>query len=230
MEHLGCRDLSEGGKNKQILDPWGKKVRDGQFGFESAAGGFIRILPCLGDSRVLAKVKGQLLQRTTQALRVLVVSLDLDADDSSSREQSFRDRILEADPDAKSNSPRRMTLADGTPVHLALWEARSDVAVLPAKQTLERLVCSAIHAAYPTRAPHVGDWLARRPPDSSPPELTPPMEAKAHAWSHVAGWYADRGLDEFYQRLWNDDSIAQALRGELQNSGAWSVAESIACR
>ena len=48
----------------------------------------------------------------------------------------------------------------------------------------------------------------------------------AHAWSHVAGWYADKGLDAFFRCSWEDQLIAKALREQRDRSGAWAVAES----
>jgi hypothetical protein len=228
LAHLGCSDMSEGGKTRSVVDPWGKRVASGEFGYLSASKRFIRIIPCEGESRVLDRIPGTLASRTTQTLRSLVISLDADADDTTGRERGVRDRIRSVDPDAVEAPSRRYTLSDGTRVDLVLWTADGADTVLPTKQTLERLVCTALHAAYPTRAPHVDAWLRARPVDSSPPELTLPLAPKAHAWSHVAGWYPDKGLDAFYKCLWEDPAIARALRQILETSGAWAVAETLA--
>src|SRR5436309_2878174 len=78
-----------------------------------------------------------------------------------------------------------------TKVALVRWEASDpDGPGLPQQQTLERLVCAALIAAYPTRAKSVQDWLDSRP---QPPGTHP----KEHAWSHMAGWYADQGCEAF---------------------------------
>jgi hypothetical protein len=50
---------------------------------------------------------------------------------------------------------------------------------------------------------------------------------KEHAWSHMAGWYADKGCDDFYQALWRDDAVIPHLRSRLEASGAWGAVEAL---
>jgi hypothetical protein len=92
---------------------------------------------------------------------------------------------------------------------------------LPSKQTLERLVCAAIAAAYPERAVAVKGWLARKAVSGQP-------EHKAHAWTHMAGWFAKNGCDDFYRAVWRDDKIRPELETRLRASGAWAIAEALA--
>ena len=98
------------------------------------------------------------------------------------------------------------------------WEA-ADVTSpgVPSKQTLERLVCSAIVAAYPERGEPVQRWLESRP---NPPKANP----KEFAWSHMAGWYAKFDRDPFYRALWKDAKVATELQRRLEDCGAWQVA------
>jgi hypothetical protein len=93
---------------------------------------------------------------------------------------------------------------------------------VPTEQTLERLVCSALCEVYPERAEAVASWLVARP--------EPPTKAlaKAHAWSYMAGWYAEHGSSDFYEEVWRDTRLAQVLRRYLENSGAWRVAAMLA--
>jgi hypothetical protein len=91
---------------------------------------------------------------------------------------------------------------------------------VPAIQTLERLICSAMVAAYPQRAPAVQQWLDSHPepPGSSPKEF---------AWSYMAGWYADCGCEYFCQAVWSDARIADELKSRLTRAGTWRVAEDL---
>ncbi len=92
---------------------------------------------------------------------------------------------------------------------------------MPTQQTLERLVSAALLAAYPARAKPLQDWLDSRP-------LPPATDPKEHAWSHMAGWYAQYGCEAFYSNLWNDPQIVSQLESRLRLSGAWQIVEAIA--
>ena len=116
-------------------------------------------------------------------------------------------------------------LIDGgaTEICLIRWEA-SDPPLpgLPNQQTLERLVCASLCAAYPQRGQNVQNWLTTR---HSPP----PESVKEYIFSHMAGWYAKRSCDEFYSYLWEDDpAIVAELKARLEASGAWQIAQTLA--
>ena len=85
---------------------------------------------------------------------------------------------------------------------------------LPCKNTLERLVCAALVAAYPQRAKPIQQWLESRAeaPDAGPKEF---------AWSHMAGWYADQGCEAFYRVLWSDAEVTKQLETRMAQIGAW---------
>jgi len=109
-----------------------------------------------------------------------------------------------------------------TKVILIRWEVNDPPAPgLPDQQTLERLVSAALAAAYPARAKSVQSWLDARPDQ-------PRTDPKEHAWSYMAGWYAEKGCDAFYSNLWNDGLVAAELKSRLQSSGAWQIAETLA--
>lgn len=109
-----------------------------------------------------------------------------------------------------------------TMVALIRWETNDPPAPsVPDQQTLERLVSAALAAAYPPRAKAVQDWLDARP---NPPQPDP----KEHAWSHMAGWYAEHGCEHFYANLWRDADVARELESRLRSSGAWRIAETLA--
>lgn len=76
---------------------------------------------------------------------------------------------------------------------------RSGMKGVPDKQTLERLVCAAMAAAYQGRAEHVQDWLDNRPPEDD----LPPVTGKSYAWSYMAGWAAQFGVEGFLREaIW----------------------------
>jgi hypothetical protein len=58
----------------------GKAREGGHFGFQSQAGGFVRITPCRGDGNLPKAFKLRLVERTTHALRHVVVNYDADTD------------------------------------------------------------------------------------------------------------------------------------------------------
>jgi hypothetical protein len=109
-----------------------------------------------------------------------------------------------------------------TPVSLIRWEVNDPSSLaLPDQETLERLVCAAIVAAYPARGRPVADWLAARP--------TPPApDPKEHAWSYMAGWDAEHRCEFFYSHVWNDPNLVRELETRLRASGAWQIAERLA--
>jgi len=80
---------------------------------------------------------------------------------------------------------------------------------------------AALIAAYPERGSPVQDWLDARPDG-------PPAGPKEFGWSHMAGWYAERGCQAFYSALWTDARVTQELEGRLRTAKLWMVAEELA--
>lgn len=108
-------------------------------------------------------------------------------------------------------------------IHRLLWTCPDPPAPgLPAVDTLERLVCAALLAAYPDRGPAVQHFLNHRP------EAPADHPHKAIAMTHMAGWYAPHGSFDFYRTLWDDPAIAVQLESRLRASGAWAIAEALA--
>ncbi len=227
LKRLGCRDVLG---RPRSYDPFGKEVPLGQFVFHSASGAFIRLQKCGGDKAVLGELKVRLAQRTTNALRRLVVNLDTDAEDPARLAQhtarlraAVESRVGEADPSWTTNADADLALDGGaTLVSTVFWGAADPLSrELPAKQTLERLVCAALCAAYPGRGATIATWLASRVP-------APPESPKEHAWSHMAAWYAEAGCDEFYQAVWRDALVVSELEARLRANGSWDAMMAIA--
>lgn len=229
---LGCTDPGvQAGKTERVavMDAQGKPVTRRQFGFRSRNGAFIRVVPCGGKSGLLNELRGRIKGRTIDPLRYVVVCMDSDTDAPSSGGLSGGTQLSDLgnflrgfEPSVKVEPPW-LELDDGA-AHVALirWETHDPAGTgLPTKQTLERLVCAAILAAYPERGAPVANWLASRP---GPPPLT----QKEFAWSQMAGWYAEHGCEDFYRQVWRDPHIAHELESRLRAAGAWPIVEELA--
>ena len=240
LEHLGCTDPGKqkgGSGRKDVLDPWGNKVVGGQFAFRSKSGRFVRVLPCNGRPNVLPaarirlqKEANRLAQGASEShLTLLVVNLDSDVSSSDPsgktgfRRQDLHTMLTSFDPSPVETDDGDLELFDAQiTVSLVRWETENDSGTgLPDPQTLERLVCAALVAAYPERGPVVQDWLGSRPDG-------PPAGPKEFAWSHMAGWYAENGCEAFYRRVWDDPNVVNELEPRLQNCGAWRIAQALA--
>ncbi len=226
LTRLGCTNPFE--DNPRVKDPWKKPVTGGQFGFWNPGGEFIRIVPCNGKANILPQVRLRLEQRDTKAIRRLVVNWDADTIDQPGGEEpapkaQLRDIVGSFQVDA-ARTPEGDFVLEGeqpTTISLVVWEAEDEPAPgLPDKQTLERLCCAAILDAYADRGERVSRWIRDlgEAPDPSP---------KSFSWSYMAGWYPDRGCEAFFEALWQDDALAEALRTRLEATGGWRVAESL---
>jgi len=183
----------------------------GQFGFETASGTFVRLVPCDGGDNVPPMVDQFLNEHTTHPIARLLVNLDAD-DTLSARSTSARDIIAHL---------ARVHTNLGVSIIPIIWECADPPAPgIPEKQTLERLVVAAIVAAYPQRGASVAAWLAAAP--------TGGTSHKNHALSYLAKWYAENGPDDFYKELWRDPSTAPELERRLRQSGAWAEVEALA--
>lgn len=207
-----------------VLDPWNQRVSAGQFAYHSPGGRFLRVQPCNGKSNILRTARLRLANRANEAIDHLLINMDSDlpagSDTSTLNVQSIEQMVKQLDPNATRNDTASFLLdAGATEVAVVHWTA-DDVAApgMPVQQTLERLVCSALLAAYPHRGPLVQNWLDSRPD-------APPIDPKEHAWSYMAGWYASQGCEAFYSLLWSDPTVAPELEKRLRSSGAWAIFE-----
>jgi hypothetical protein len=244
LKHVGCVDPSEpveGGNRRPVIDPWGFRVAGGHFGFHSTTKRFVRIVPCQGKTKLLPEMRARLKDEAEQVradpslsrLARLVVATEPDTlAESASPETGLRPQDLlavvrEFEPQAQEDDQHDIVLfAGATRVSLVRWEvAPANQLGVPARQTLERLVCAALVAAFPQRGQVVQDWLESRPDD-------PPTGPKEFAWSHMAGWYAEHGCQEFYSYLWKaetgDGRVREELEKRLRACGAWQIAEALA--
>jgi hypothetical protein len=215
---LGCTAYKD-----KIYPPFGKKVTGGgQFVLRSNADRWIRIVPTHGEGKWREVADAELGFRSTRALDRVVVVLDDDGDRGApaSRTTSFEGWAA-AKGATRVEATSEFALKDGgvvpTGLSLVVWSAPDAPAVgLPAKQTLERLVCAAIARTHPERTEPVCAWLASRP--SPPPDE---KHHKSHAASHMAGWFSDRGYEGFFAAIWEDGhGIRSQLERILDETGA----------
>jgi len=240
LTHVGLTDPGqrpEGAERVPVLDPWGKKVVGGQFGFLSKTGHFVRVEPCNGDIGRILQVARKRLDRESQSqrqgaselgLRQMVLNIDADVEvEEASPKKGFSLADLcswlwelRLSPDATETDV--LLFGGATTVSLVRWRADDPHAAgIPSKQTLERLVCAAIVAAYPERGEPLERWLDSRPNE-------PPAGPKHFACSHMAGWYPEFGSDGFYRRLWEEPAVVEQLELRLKACGAWQIAEELA--
>jgi hypothetical protein len=210
-----------------------------EFGFHSRTGAFVRIVACEGKSRVAREARSRLAEEAQRAaqqdvrkplLTRLILSMDSDRiveeppPRTGSAIMNLHSWLWQFDESVEASEGGGGFLVFGGKIKVSLvcWEAGSDISMgVPSKQTLERLVCSAIVATYPERGEPVQRWLESRP---NAPEAGP----KEFAWSHMAGWYAELGPAAFYQKLWNEEGLAAELRSRLEMCGVWQIAEELA--
>jgi hypothetical protein len=206
-------------------------VLGGQFAFRSPRGGFIRVQPCHGKEKILPAARQRLGDRATRQLFRLVLNIDSDlpAGVPAPRAAGLSRNDVLADvqkhfDSAASLTPNDEISLDGgtTLVSLIRWEAPDPPANgLPTQQSLERLLCAAIIAAYPARATAVHNWLL---------SVSVPLSGalKEYSWSYMAGWYAEHGCDNFFRQVWQDAAITTELRNRLSHTNAWAVVSSLA--
>jgi hypothetical protein len=237
LEHLGCtipHDPQKTASRLIVKDPFGSKVTGGEYGYASRAGDFIRIRPCHGNAEVDDALRTRLKERTTRALRRLVVTYDADSDARAdpaakqgveSAHKSVQNVLKSFDPNFTTTPEGDYLLDSGnTVVSVAVWWTPDvDGPGLPWQHTLERLACAALSAAFPGRAQAVEQWLQSRPTVPPPPAAGP----KEYAASNMAGWYADQGSEAFYAALWGTPKVASELQSRLDQIGVWRIAEAL---
>jgi hypothetical protein len=227
LTHLGCQNLAAAGGTSgiRVADPSGKPVTGGQFAFRSRSGAFVRLQPCNGDQGVLREARIRLQDRATRPINHLVVCLDADLDAGQASQPAaspIHAVVQKAEPITSPSVAGVIRLHDGTVVSPIYWRTTDGPSdLLPTQHCLERVVVSALADAYPDRAAAVRDWLRSRP---SPP----PDDPKAHAWSHMAGWYPGLGCEAFLTQVWADPIVAAAMRAKLEASAVWDIIESVA--
>ncbi len=232
--HLQCSDpgIAPGKSERvKVKDPFGEAVTGGQFAYYTPNQHFVRIVHCSGCTEIPRLVRHRLRHHPIECAQSVIINFDEDRDivtgklrDQAFRVESFKSLVQSIDPNAIFQSETACRVLQPAVQLLALpWTTPDPHAEnLPPLQSLERLVTAAIAECYPQRAAAVAQWLSSRPEIDSKDAID-----KAFAWSHMAGWYADHGCEDFYRHLWDDEQIVAALKKRLQQTGAWDIVENL---
>ncbi len=230
LTHLGCSDpgLREGGRRREVYDPWSRKVVGGQYAFRSQTDKFVRIIPCDGEGNLREAAKSRLKDRDKELDR-LVFSVDADTyaggGDCSGvtlNDQAVEGLVREFGEVTPGEHGDRVLSNTQTTISVVRWKTdETNSPGLPDKQTLERVVCAALAETFTDRPAAVQNWLDSRPDG-------PAAGPKEFAWSYMAGWHAEFGCDAFYRTIWENKSVAAALKTRLESAGAWRVAQALA--
>lgn len=221
----GCEDW----KDKKYPPQNNRSVKGGgHYVFRTPTQRWVRIVPVGGDGKLLGNADTYVQEAGSRSIERIV--LVWDGDDAggaptASREQSFESWAGRHSAQQINSSPDFGLVSCPSPTRLSLivWRAQdpSD-SQLPDKQTLERLACAAVHEAYPSRCRAVKEWLEARPSPPSSEKLH-----KAHAASHMAGWFSDRGYEGFFDAVWEDGGVRAALERRLEAIGATRVVDEL---
>lgn len=217
---LGCSDPTERGRIA-VSDAWGRPVRgQGKYLFLTPAGSDVIVQPFHGRSNArAAALESQGGRQSYRPARV-ILNLDDDGDDDtgSSAEDQIRGIAEDLGTSGQGTGPFEI---GGSLLYSVVWRCEDPVTApgVPAKQTLERLVCAALRAAYPDRGPGVEGWL-----DAQPPGLKLP---KSFGYSYFAKWYTDHGAMDFYECVWQDQAVGTELSQRLAATGAAAFVEAM---
>jgi len=147
--HMGLQNLAArpgSSRVKRVIDPWGRPVVDGQYGFVTASGAFVRLVPCRGGNKVAPAAAQFLTDHATHPIGRLLINLD-------------------------GTGAYRVDEVTICPI---IWECRdADAPGIPAKQTLERLVAASLVAADPRRARRLLQGALARPEHGDPAPASP---------------------------------------------------------
>jgi len=239
----GWQDARELSGNKKALDPNDRKQDgEGKFAYYARNDAFTLVVPCLGESKLDDKfnfygkeVFLSIREHANTTKYRLIVNVDADTDETKGATNPTRnsDAIrhlvetamthIELETSSKPPPPRFengawLLFDDRCVVQVVRWQTpdSGEIAGVPNKQTLERLVCAAICEAYDTRSEDVEAWLREK--SRSP---------KAYAWSYMAGWYAEHGCDDFYREIWRDETVRPILERQLKAIGAWAIFDTL---
>ncbi len=220
LARLGCTDIR---MSSDLAVAVVKRFAvKGTFGYLTPSGVGL-LLTCPDRNRYpgrdgMKQAVGNLLATPLGGIDHLLVSVDSDADG-----EAAGSALCEADV-------RQWADLSAIPrVDVTLWQADDPPTPgIPTKQTLERLVCASVAAAYPACAADVQAWLdGRHPGPGDPAAHSGAMQAKSAAFSYQAGWFPNRIGDDFYRAVWDDLAIASELEARLATSGALAVAQAL---
>lgn len=220
LRHLGCTDPTNGGKRTEN-DVWGRPVHGkGRFLFHTPAGSDVIVQPFHGRANARRAMEDLLGGHQTYRPSLVVLNLDSDAENDASGSAEDQIRSIARELGAKGGG-RGPFQIEGSRLYAVLWECEDPDPTpgVPAKQTLERVVTSAIRAAKTDRGAAVEQWL-----NAEPAGLRLP---KSFGYSYFAKWYSNHGDAHFYECVWQDTAVVRELEKRLRSTGAWQTVEEL---
>ncbi|MCI0379822.1 MAG: response regulator [Gemmataceae bacterium] len=235
----GCRDARNQADGTPIqgpvLDLAGKQVKGGQYGFWSASGNFLRIVPCHGKSKILPEARSRLNRRKTDPFQRLVLNIDPDTvpgePATGLQLQDIEAIVKVIDPNVTIDAQGNVSLDKGAVlVNLIRWEAADQSPKLPTKQSLERLVCACLQAGFPERTdlvlmdvqlPGIDGVTFVRELKANPQTADIPVVAvSAHAMAHTIQEAMAAGCAAYVTKPVTDDPFVflEKLRRIIQAS------------
>lgn len=216
----GWRDPGkrEDGTRRMVKDPIsGKPVAGrGRWALEHQSGTFLQIVPAQGKPNVRIHAQRRWSDLQSDPIAGIFAVVDFDGFEPS---PSVTD-IARARSELTSSIRGNTQPTDSAICEVLVWHACCErtPAGVPEKQTLERLVCVALSRVHPSRSEHVQRWLDHRPDGDA-------LSEKAFGWSHMAGWYAEHGCEDFYRFIWTNALVRQQLDELLHAAGAGRLLE-----
>jgi hypothetical protein len=184
---------------------------------------WVRVVPAKGDvTKVLAEADVFVKKAPTRGLDHLICVVDVDDVEKRNVRQTFATWAEARGAQLANGTWTLQSSLGSTRLSLMLWHCDDAGDDVPAQQTLERLVCCALREVYPDRVQSVVGWLAARP---GPPGDEKPH--KTHAAANMAGWYAERGSESFFEAVWEDKDVSAALLDRLERGGAKAVLDAV---
>lgn len=227
LHHLGCSDAPRTGG--AVLDPRDcTPISGGRYAFVTRSGAWIVVQPVGGRDKMLSAVKVHVDRLSVRPLSQLVVNIDCDLDASELDSRSVDDYwayVAQAIGCTTAVGARRWRKDDAL-ISGVVWECHApDQSAVPSKQTLERLICTAIHALEPECARNVCSWLTQGP--ESCVGQSSRRDHKRELWSLYGKWLVDCGSEHLFTRVWELPNVPQEMTKLLQATGAWSVIEGL---
>jgi hypothetical protein len=227
LQHLGCRFERE---IANLSAPTNYRKAGGEYDGNTANANFVALRPIGGIKNTKRTLESVIRELPKMAWDNIVICVDSDLDATKAGTNSWAMTDIQKWVAGVSPDIETAVTADGvlelnggsTKVFLVYWEtADAPSEGIPNQQTLERLVCAAMKEVYPERADEVQKWLNTR--------TNPPSTAmKEFSWSYMAGWYSEVGCETFYELIWKDENLRNAIIGRLEQKVYWGIIQNVA--
>jgi hypothetical protein len=225
--HRRCKDARMNGG--LAVDPRDQEpIVGGRHAYVTPTGRWIVVQSAEGRNNVRSAAESHVRRLDVRPLEQLIINVDSDADAADPENRSVDDFLdgLAASLGFEKKDLRRRWARKETPMLGIVWECPgTDQLTVPSKQTLERLVCAAIHRVAPDCTQSVRDWL-----DALPLTCAGQSSNRLHKrqlWTHYGKWFVDCGPEHLLARVWELPEIRDELASILKETGVWAAIDEI---